>query len=73
MEYLTNRMLGSFCDKTHLRKNRKEVTKPHVKLGKCEFEYCENNYKVGGTKNFDSYIYSGPVKEVSTTTTTGDD
>ena len=41
-----------------------------AKNGKCQFEYCEVDYDIGGTKTFDSYIYSGPVLVLTTTTTT---
>jgi len=38
-----------------------------VKKGKCQFEYCTNDYKVGGTKHYDSWIYNGPVLQAPTT------
>lgn len=52
---------------------RADIPDRNVKLGKCQFEYCEGNYKVGGTKHFNSYIYNGPVLKATTpppTTTT---
>lgn len=36
------------------------------KFGKCQFEFCTPDYVVGGTKHYDSYMYSG--QKVKSTT-----
>ena len=46
------------------------------KFGKCQFEFCTPDYVVGGTKHYDSYMYSGQKVKSTTppataTTTTG--
>ena len=40
-----------------------------IKKGKCQFQYCDRNYKYNffGRKHYNSYVYSGPVLRATTT------
>ena len=66
-------VVGRYCVHTIMLIRTFRIEDPQVvKAGKCQFQKCNNDFKVGGTRHYDSYIFSGNPLAIATTTTTGE-